>query len=138
MANLFNVPDPDNQNDKSVTTTSQATITFAGAPAAITLVWRVLSTVIPGIASGTAFPIVLSIVVGMAIYYFSAPQPAENRQKALNFLFAFINSFAIAATTLGINSTLTGTPATSTTPTNPAGLSIPSPVPSSPTSLPTR
>jgi predicted anti-sigma-YlaC factor YlaD len=99
---------PPENNQQSVTTTSQATLTFAGAPAAVTLVWKVLSTMIPSIASGTAFPIILSLVVGMVIYA-SAPQPTDTRQKTFNFFFALINSFAIAATTLGISSTLGGT-----------------------------
>lgn len=139
MSNPFNVSTNSNQpavdiaagGQQSVTTTSQATLTFAAAPAAVTLVWRVLATMIPSIASGTAFPIVLSIAAGMAIYA-SAPQPEQTRQKALNFFFALINSFALAATTLGISSTLGGTPTTPITPPpNPTG-SV------SPTSPPTR
>jgi hypothetical protein len=127
---------PTENNQQSVTTTSQATLTFAGAPAAVTLVWKVLSTAIPSIASGTAFPIILSLVVGMVIYA-SAPQPAETRQKAFNFFFALINSFALAATTLGISSTLGSTPVPSVA--SPVSTHV-APVinPSSPTSPSTR
>jgi hypothetical protein len=115
---------PTENNQQSVTTTSQATLTFAGAPAAVTLVWKVLSTMIPSIASGTAFPIILSLVVGMVIYA-SAPQPTDTRQKTFNFFFALINSFAIAATTLGISSTLGGTSITPVvSPASPASTTI--------------
>jgi predicted anti-sigma-YlaC factor YlaD len=131
-SNPFNLSTTGNQstgllvenNQQSVTTTSQATLTFAGAPAAVTLVWKVLSTMIPAIASGTAFPIILSLVVGMVIYA-SAPQPTETRQKTFNFFFALINSFAIAATTLGISSTLGGTSITPVVnPASPASTTI--------------
>lgn len=123
---------PTENNQQSVTTTSQATLTFAGAPAAVTLVWKVLSTMIPSIAVGTTFPIILSLIVGMVIYA-SAPQPREARQKAFNFFFALINSFALAATTLGISSTLGSTPVVPVA--NPVSIHV-APVtnPSSPTS----
>lgn len=146
-SNPFNLSTTSNQStelplentQQAVTTTSQATLTFAGAPAAVTLVWKVLSTMIPAIASGTTFPIILSIAVGMGIYL-SAPQPTDTRQKTFNFFFALINSFAIAATTLGISSTLGGTSITPVA--NPASpVSIPiAPVtnPSSSTPPPTR
>ena len=142
-SNPFNLSTTGNQltglstenNQQSVTTTSQATLTFAGAPAAVTLVWKVLATMIPSIASGTAFPIILSIVVGMVIYA-SAPQPTETRQKAFNFFFALINSFALAATTLGISSTLGSAPVVSVI--NPATTIAPTTNPSSPTSPSTR
>jgi hypothetical protein len=140
MPNPFNLLSSENQQNTAVNTTSQATLTFAAAPAAVTLVWRVLSTIIPSIASGTAFPIILSLVVGMVIYA-SAPQPTDTRQKASNFFLAFINSFALAATTLGISSTLSGTPTIPIAPTTNPASTVPtlvSPTPSSPISPSSR
>jgi hypothetical protein len=109
MPNPFNISNPNDQPDESVTTTSQATLTFAGAPAAVTLVCSVLSTIIPTIVSGPAFPVILSLIIGMAIYA-TAPQPKGARHKTINFFFALINSFAIAATTLGLSSNLPKAP----------------------------
>jgi hypothetical protein len=107
MPNPFNIINPDDQPDAAVNTTSQATLTFAGAPTAVTLVCSVLSTIIPSVVTGSAFPVILSLIVGMAIYA-TAPQPKGARHKTINFFFALINSFAIAATTLGISANLPG------------------------------
>ena len=93
---------PAKPKEVGVVTSAQGTITFAIAPAAVTIVWKVLSNVFPAIATLTWFPVVLSLVVGMAIYYL-APASGSSREKGIAFFFAFINSFAIAATTLGID-----------------------------------
>ena len=89
-----------------VVTSAQGTITFAVAPAAVTIVWKVLSNALPVVATWAWFPVVLSLIVGMAIYYL-APASGTAREKGIAFFFAFINSFAIAATTLGIDAATT-------------------------------
>ena len=86
-----------------IVTTSQAAITFAGAPAAVIAVWKVAGSVVPIIATNYIFPVVLSLIIGMAIYY-AAPAAGSRRAKIIGCFFALINSFAIAAATLGINS----------------------------------
>jgi hypothetical protein len=85
-----------------VITAQQTAITFAGAPAAVTVVWKVLGLAIPAVATSRLFPIALSLAVGMLIYWQSATFTSR-RDKILGFVFAFINSFAIAAATLGID-----------------------------------
>ncbi|HAA02605.1 MAG TPA: hypothetical protein DCE18_04450 [Syntrophobacteraceae bacterium] len=85
-----------------VITAQQSAITFAGAPAAVTLVWKVTGYAVPALATSKLFPIVLSLVVGMLIYWQSATFTTR-RDKVLGFVFALINSFAIAAATLGID-----------------------------------
>jgi len=85
-----------------VITAQQSAITFAGAPAAVTVVWKVLGLAIPAVATSKVFPIALSLAVGMLIYWQSATFTSR-RDKVLGFVFAFINSFAIAAATLGID-----------------------------------
>ena len=93
---------PPKPKEIGVVTSAQGTITFAVAPAAVTIVWKVLSNAFPVVASLTWFPVILSLIVGMAIYYL-APASGSSREKGIAFFFAFINSFAIAATTLGID-----------------------------------
>ncbi|MBI1872777.1 MAG: hypothetical protein HYZ58_12740 [Acidobacteria bacterium] len=90
-----------------VITTQQSAITFAGAPAAVTVVWKVLGLAIPAVAASTLFAIVLSLAVGMLIYWQSATFISK-KDKIAGFVFAFINSFAIAAATLGINTAVAG------------------------------
>lgn len=85
-----------------VITAQQSAITFAGAPAAVTLVWKVLGSAIVSLKSQLLFPIGLSLVLGMLIYWQSAAFNTR-KEKVLGFVFALINSFAIAAAALGID-----------------------------------
>lgn len=87
-----------------VITAQQSVITFAGAPAAVTLMWKVLALAIPSLASAKLLAVGLSLAVGMLIYWQSAPVTGIRREKISGFLFALINSFAIAAAALGIAS----------------------------------
>ena len=96
------VPTPSTNGFQSVTTTPEATLTFSGAPVAVTAVWKVLSAAYQPLQSLLWFPILLSLVVGLAIYMQGRPSAASgNRLPSL--FFAVINSFTIAATVLGIN-----------------------------------
>lgn len=88
-----------------VISTQQSAITFAGAPAAVMLVWKVLGAAEPSWANSKLLAIVLSLIVGMLIYWQSAPVYGTKKEKITGFAFALINSFAIAAAALGINST---------------------------------
>ena len=90
----------------SIVTTQEATLTFAAAPAAVNIVWNVLAATFAQVAAWTWFPMMLSLIVGMAIYYLS-PSSGTSRQRAIAFFFALINSFTIAATALGIDTAVT-------------------------------
>jgi len=96
---------PAPSNSVGVITAQQSAITFAGAPAAVTLVWKVIGVAAPSLASSKLLPIVLSIAVGMLIYWQSAPVGGKRREKITGFAFALINSFVIAAAALGIGGT---------------------------------
>ena len=91
---------------QSITTTPEATLTFAGAPAAVTAVWKVLSVAWPPLASYLWFPILLSLALGTAIYLQGRP-PASSASNWSGLAFAVVNSFTIAATVLGINLAIT-------------------------------
>ena len=105
---LFNV-----RTDKApvvavgVITGPQATLTFTGAPIAVTLVWKVLAVAFPALARAMLMPIALSLLVGMLIYWQSA-RATTTRERVTGFVLALINSFAIAAATLGIDSAAPG------------------------------
>lgn len=86
-----------------VITAQQSAITFAGAPAAVTLVCKVLGVAAPTWGSSKLLAIVLSLFVGMLIYWQSVPGSGTSREKITGFVFALINSFAIAAAALGIS-----------------------------------
>lgn len=87
-----------------VISTPQSIVTFAGAPAAVTLMWKVIGVAIPSVASSKLFPVVIALVVGMLIHFASASaNNGTGREKALAAVFAFINSFAIAAAAIGID-----------------------------------
>lgn len=103
---LFNVKsDRAPMGAVGVITGPQATLTFTGAPIAVTLVWKVLAVAFPALAREMLVPIVLSILVGMLIYWQSA-RGITTRERVTGFVLALINSFAIAAATLGIDSTV--------------------------------
>ena len=69
--------------------------------------WKVLGIALPILGSSKSFAIGLSIVIAMLIYWQSAPVIGAIREKVTGFVFALINSFAIAAAVLGINSITT-------------------------------
>ena len=135
-SNLFNIPVPQTGPSQppvaaevptavvaatpsaaGVFTAQQSAITFAGAPAAVTVVWKVLAVAVPSLASSKLFPVLLSLVVGVLIYWQSATAGVTRKEKILGFVFALINSFAIAAATLGIDAAVSA----SSAPTPPSG-----------------
>jgi len=82
----------------------QSAITFAGAPAVVTVVVKVLGVIVPGWGDSELLLVALSVIVGMLIYMNSNSTAVTLKEKFLSFIFALLNSFAIAAATLGINS----------------------------------
>lgn len=92
-----------------VINSQQGVITFAGAPTAVFVVWSVLRAVSDAAwLNGRVFPVALSVIVGMLIYWSSAPANPDGGMKAkvLGFIFALINSFTIAATAIGVQTTI--------------------------------
>ena len=82
----------------------QATLTFAGAPATVTIVVKVLSIAFPSLSNNSQPLMVgLSLLVGLLIYWGTAPSGQTTKAKILGVVFALINSFVIAAATLGID-----------------------------------
>src|SRR5260370_24143517 len=78
-----------------VITAQQSAITFAGAPAAVTVVWKVLGLAVPAGATSRGFPIPLFLAVGDVIYCQSGTVSSK-RDKIPVFVFAFLNFFPIA------------------------------------------
>lgn len=91
-----------------VITTPQSAITFAGAPAIVITISKVLGPILPNMGKPEILPIILSIAIGMLIYWASAPVNGETREKVTGFGFALINSIAIAAAALGISTASAG------------------------------
>jgi len=95
---------PASATSVGVISTQQSAITFAGAPTAVMLVGKVLGAAAPSWGNSKVLAIVLSVIVGMLIYWQSAPVDGTKKEKIIGFAFALINSFVIAAAALGINS----------------------------------
>ena len=91
-----------------VINSNQSAITFAGAPVLVTIVWKIVGMMAPSIMDSIVFPVALSLAIGMLIYWQSAPKGTSTKDIILGFIFALLNSFAIAAAVLGIQSTTGG------------------------------
>jgi hypothetical protein len=85
-----------------VFTTAQSLITFPGAVAAVTTVWKVIGTVHPPYATNNKVVVVLSLVVGLLIYLLSVTQDSTWKERLASLGIAIINSMTIAAAVLGI------------------------------------
>ena len=109
--NLLNVTrEQDLKSNESVGLMSikQSTITFAGAPVSVTLISQVLNSMNASWhwATSNVFLVLFSLILGMLVYWYNDPVQGGKKEKIAGFIFAFINSFAIAATVLGIDSTI--------------------------------
>jgi hypothetical protein len=104
---LFDIaPNPSNPNPTTgagVINAPQTALTFAGAPAAITVVMKVIEAINGDWGSSKLIIVLLSLFVGMLIYWNSSSTAQTRKEKFLSFTFALLNSFAIAAASLGIN-----------------------------------
>jgi hypothetical protein len=97
-------PTTDTATTAGTINSAPSVITFAGAPFAVTLVWKVLGAVYQPLLTMKWIPLLLSLLIGTLIYLASASSGNTPNKKALGLVFALINSFAIAATVLGIAS----------------------------------
>ena len=93
----FNIMPGEDKDAPSVINTHQSVITFAGAPAVVTIVVKVLGAAIPPLAESKLLLLCLSLVVGLLIYWNTAPTRQTRKDKVIRVFFALINSFAIAA-----------------------------------------
>ena len=98
----FNITPQEAAATPSVINVPQATLTFAGAPAAVTLMIKVLDATL-NINDTKPLILGLSLLIGLLIYWNTAATGETPKAKILGVLFAIINSFAIAAATLGID-----------------------------------
>jgi hypothetical protein len=86
-----------------VFTTPQSLITFPGATAAVTTVWKVLGVVNPEWGEvNKIVPVVLAMLIGLLIFLTSVTKSAGWRQRLGEFGIAIVNSATIAAASLGI------------------------------------
>ena len=103
---FFDMPNSASPNPSSpngVINAPQAVLTFAGAPAAVTIVMKVIEAINIEWGTSKLLIVLLSLFVGMLIYWNSSSSAQTRKEKFLSFSFALLNSFAIAAASLGIN-----------------------------------
>jgi hypothetical protein len=113
MATRMGTPSPDansmvnvntaNVDKVGVFTTAQSLVTFPGAVAAVTTIWKVLGTMYEPLGTtNKIIPVVLALIVGFIIYLTSVTKAATWREKLAEFGIAIVNSFTIAAAALGL------------------------------------
>ena len=98
-----NSANPSPATGAGVINAPQTALTFAGAPAAVTVVMKVIEAIDGEWGTSKLIIVLLSLFVGMLIYWNSSSTAQTRKEKFLSFTFALLNSFAIAAASLGIN-----------------------------------
>ena len=86
-----------------VITAMQGAITFAGAPAVVILVCKVIASAFNIVDGWKVLVLIVSLLMGLSIFGMSQTAGRTARDKFAAIVYAVINSFAIAATVLGIN-----------------------------------
>jgi|ERR1044072_959383 hypothetical protein len=102
---LVNV-DTSKADKVGVFTTAQSLITFPGAVAAVTTIWKVLVVAYAPLGEGKSNkigPVVISLIIGLFIYVSSVTQDTSWKDRLSSFGVALVNSFTIAAAALGIS-----------------------------------
>lgn len=99
-------PAPTDGNAVGVFTSPQAVVTFPAASGLITVVWKVLGQVNTGWGTNKLVPFVLALIVGLLIYLQTETPGVKPKDKIIGFGFALLNSVTLAATALGINTTV--------------------------------
>jgi hypothetical protein len=102
----FNITPAAAAEQPSVINTPQSALTFAGAPAIVTIVVKVLGEAVPAWSQSKLLLVGLSLGVGLVIYWSTAATGLTIKDKVLGVVLALINSFAIAAAALGIEQPL--------------------------------
>ncbi|MBI3651197.1 MAG: hypothetical protein HY231_09145 [Acidobacteria bacterium] len=102
-SSLVNV-DTSKIDQVGVFTTTQSLITFPGAVAAVTTIWKVLGAVYEPLGkTNKLVPVALSLAIGILIYLSSVTHDASWKKRLSGFGVAVVNSFTIAAAALGIS-----------------------------------
>jgi len=83
--------------------TPQSIMTFPVASGAVFATWKVFGTIFPAIATNKAFPLATSFLIGGVIFYGSLTPKMTNRDKAIGFLVALLNSVYLTASVFGIS-----------------------------------
>ncbi|HEX8620977.1 MAG TPA: hypothetical protein VF718_03330 [Allosphingosinicella sp.] len=87
--------------------TPQSLVSFAGATAAVTAVWKGLGIVRPDWGQSPVVALTISALVGLAIYLIGETDPAApaatTRQRLISGLIAIINTFVIFSAAVGAN-----------------------------------
>jgi hypothetical protein len=99
----FNIMPDSGAASPSVINAPQSALTFAGAPAIVTIVAKVLGVAVPALAESKLLLLGLSLLVGLVLYWSTAATEQTTKNKILGVVLALINSFAIAAAALGID-----------------------------------
>jgi hypothetical protein len=95
--------DSANVDKVGVFTSAQSLVTFPGAVAAVTTIWKVLGVMYPALgATNKVVPVVLAVLIGTLIYLTSVTKGPGWRGQLSAFGIALVNSFTIAAAALGI------------------------------------
>lgn len=101
--NVVNVSTPNDVAKVGVFTTSQSLVTFSGATAAVTTIWKVLGTISERLGpTNKLVPVVLALAIGIIIFLLSVTDGARWKDTLSGFAIALVNSFTIAAAALGI------------------------------------
>jgi len=99
---LVNAPSKD-VNKVGVFISAQSLITFPGATAAVTTIWKVLGKLDGRLEKSVYVPVIAAIVIGLLIYLLSVSKGTSWRQKIVDLGIALINSATVAAAALGIS-----------------------------------
>jgi hypothetical protein len=74
----------------------------------VTLIWQVIGGVFKGWGKSPVVALVIALLVGTLIWAVSTTRGESMKDKLIGAAIAVINSFSIAATALGIHSSLGG------------------------------
>jgi hypothetical protein len=93
-------------NTIGVFTTTQSVLTFPVASGVVTIIWQVIGGVFPSWGKKPVVALVIALLMGTLIWAVSTTRGQSTRDKLIGGAIAIINSFSLAATALGIHSTL--------------------------------
>ncbi len=108
VSSLVNAAAPENRpgaepNRVGVFIAPQSLTTFAGASAAVNVIWRVLGSTFPAWGGENATLLVIALLVGTLVYLISENPGASGQERLVGIGVAIVNSFLLAAAALGIS-----------------------------------
>ena len=99
-------PAPPQLQATGVFVTPQSLVSFPVASSVVTIIWQVLGQMDARFAGNAAVALVISLVVGLFIYFITMSPQGTTQEKTAQFGIAVVNSFVLAATALGISETV--------------------------------